>query len=110
VSSLASDTAALAEAVDPRCTDALVLRLSPRLEAILANAVDGSGPKREADLGLTLAALSAAKELKAFVIWPPIVHRLHDGYGRPDDGYGMNSAQFIPAWLERRLRRPADAP
>lgn len=108
VVALSGTTAALARAVDPRCSDALAVRYTPALGAILASVVDGDpslGPFHEGQFDLTLARLAAERVLRAFVIWPPVVHRFHDGYGRPDDGYGMNSSQFITAWLELKTTR-----
>ena len=108
VVALSGTTAALARAVDPRCSDALAVRYTPALAATLASVVDGDpslGPFHEGQFDLTLARLAADRVLRAFVIWPPVVHRFHDGYGRPDDGYGMNSSQFITAWLELKTTR-----
>ena len=128
VTKLSGDTAALATAVDPRCSDALVVRDTPGLRKLLLGVVDGDEGLRgliEEQFDLSLARLSADKLLRSYVIWPPVVHRchaascgrddfreicggktmrnlcrFHDGYGRPDDGYGMNSSQFITSWLE----------
>ena len=100
---LSGDTAALARAVDPRCSDALVVRYTPQLAKALLGLVDGADEYRdliEEQFDLSLARMSAARLVRSFVIWPPVVHRFHDGYGRPDDGYGMNSSQFITSWLE----------
>ena len=114
--------------MDPRCSDALVVRDTPGLRKLLLGVVDGDEGLRgliEEQFDLSLARLSADKLLRSYVIWPPVVHRchaasggrddfreisvgktmrnlcrFHDGYGRPDDGYGMNSSQFITSWLE----------
>ena len=104
------DTAALATAVDPRCSDALAVRYTPALGELLLGIVDRDVKSPvydfvEESLDLTLARLSADHLVRSFVIWPPIVHRFHDGYGRPDDGYGMNSSQFITSWLELQTNR-----
>ena len=108
MATLSGTTAALARAVDPRCSDALAVRYTPALAALLTAVVDGDrsvAPYLEGQFDLTLARLAADGAVRAFVIWPPVVHRFHDGYGRPDDGYGMNSTQFISSWLELKTNR-----
>ena len=101
---LSGDTAALATAVDPRCSDALVVRDTPGLRKLLLGVVDGdeglrglieeqfdpascggddvreilTGEEIVTDMlgrfDLSLARLSADKLLRSYVIWPPVVH------------------------------------
>ena len=80
VTKLSGDTAALATAVDPRCSDALVVRDTPGLRKLLLGVVDGDEGLRgliEEQFDLSLARLSADKLLRSYVIWPPVVHRCH---------------------------------